>query len=132
MNNFENQIVSSMCGHGRGWSFSKKDIASLAQPGTIDRSLSRLAEKGTVRRLNRGIFRASKPDSEHEQGTYMKPLALRLAKLSPSEHHMLKLKQDYKEMGEMIFGTRPSFEEMLETLAAVEQQINASKIGDAQ
>ena len=53
-------------------------------------------------------------------------------KLSPSEHHLLKLKQDYKEMGEMIFGLKPTFEEMLETLAAVELQINASKIGDAQ
>ena len=50
-------------------------------------------------------------------------------KLSPSEHHLLKLKQDYKEMGEMIFGVKPTFEEMLETLAAVEQQINAGKLG---
>lgn len=57
----------------------------------------------------------------------MKPLALRLAKLSPSEHHMLKLKQNYKEMGEMIFGVKPTFEEMLETLVAVEQQINTSQ-----
>lgn len=56
MNNIENQIVSSIYGHGRGWSFSKKDFASLALPGTIDRSLSRLAEKGTIRRLNRGIY----------------------------------------------------------------------------
>lgn len=56
MNNFENQIVSSIYGHARGWSFSKKDFASIAQPGTIDRSLSRLAEKGTIRRLNRGIY----------------------------------------------------------------------------
>lgn len=56
MNNIENQIVSSIYGHGRGWSFSKKDFASIAQPGTIDRSLSRLAEKGTIRRLNRGIY----------------------------------------------------------------------------
>lgn len=56
MNNVENQMVSSIYGHGRGWSFSKKDFASLAQPGTIDRSLSRLAEKGTIRRLGRGIY----------------------------------------------------------------------------
>lgn len=56
MNNLQNQIVSSIYGHGRGWSFSKKDFAALAQPGTIDRSLSRLAEKGTIRRLNRGIY----------------------------------------------------------------------------
>lgn len=51
-------------------------------------------------------------------------------KLSPSDHHLLKLKQDYKEMGEMIFGVKPTFEEMLETLAAVEQQINARHLGD--
>jgi hypothetical protein len=53
-------------------------------------------------------------------------------KLSPSEHHLLKLKQDYKEMGEMIFGVKPTFEEMLETLVAVELQINDSHRGDSQ
>jgi hypothetical protein len=53
-------------------------------------------------------------------------------KLTPSEHHLLKLKQDYKDMGEMIFGKKPTFEDMLETLAAVEQQINASKEEDGQ
>lgn len=53
-------------------------------------------------------------------------------KLSPSEHHLLKLKQDYKEMGEMIFGVKPTFEEMLETLAAVELQINGSNLGNSQ
>lgn len=56
MKSIENHIVSSIYGHGRGWSFSKKDFASLSQPGTIDRSLSRLVEKGTIRRLNRGIY----------------------------------------------------------------------------
>jgi hypothetical protein len=53
-------------------------------------------------------------------------------KLSPSALHLPRLKQDYKEMGEMIFGVKPSFEEMLETLAAVEQRINGSHVGDAQ
>lgn len=48
-------------------------------------------------------------------------------KLSPSENHLLKLKQDYKEMGEMIFGVKPSFEKMLETLVAVEKKINSSQ-----
>jgi hypothetical protein len=56
LKNIENQILSVIYGHGRGWSFSKKDFAAIAQPGTIDRNLGRLAEKGTIRRLNRGIY----------------------------------------------------------------------------
>ncbi len=56
MKNNENQIISVIYGHGRGWVFSQKDFASLAQPGSIDRSLSRLAEKGSIRRISRGLY----------------------------------------------------------------------------
>lgn len=52
----ENQILNSIYGHGRGYVFSKKDLAALGQPGTIDRSLARIAEKGAIRRLNRGLY----------------------------------------------------------------------------
>jgi hypothetical protein len=56
LKNIENQLLSVIYGNGRGWAFSKKDFASLANTSTIDRSLSRLAAKGTIRRLNRGIY----------------------------------------------------------------------------
>lgn len=49
-------MIRVIYGHGRGWAFSKKDFAVLALPATIDRSLARLAEKGTIRRLGRGIY----------------------------------------------------------------------------
>ncbi len=52
----ENQIISVIYGNGRGWAFSKKDFAALGQPGAIDRSLSRLFEKGSIRRLDRGLY----------------------------------------------------------------------------
>ncbi|WP_199532922.1 DUF6088 family protein [Thiopseudomonas alkaliphila] len=43
-------------GNGRGWSFSRKDFAALGEPGTIDRALSRLADKGVIRRVMRGLY----------------------------------------------------------------------------
>lgn len=52
----ENTVLHRIYGNGRGWSFSRKDFAMLGEPGTIDRALSRLAEKGVIRRVMRGLY----------------------------------------------------------------------------
>ncbi len=52
----ENQMVSRIYGGGRGWAFSKKDFSRLGAPATVDRALSRMADKGTIRRVMRGLY----------------------------------------------------------------------------
>jgi hypothetical protein len=52
----EKQIVSRIYGSGRGWAFSQKDFAALGDPASIDRTLSRMAQKGTIRRVMRGLY----------------------------------------------------------------------------
>lgn len=36
--------------------FSKKDFSAVGEPGNIDRALSRMAEKGVIRRVMRGLY----------------------------------------------------------------------------
>lgn len=52
----DKQMVSLIYGKGRGWSFSKKDFSHLGELANIDRTLSRMAEKGTIRRVMRGLY----------------------------------------------------------------------------
>ena len=51
-----------------------------------------------------------------------KPGTLRLL---PEDFRMEALAKDYKAMGHMIFDKQLSFEEIMETLAALEDEINA-------
>ena len=52
----DKQVVSLIYGKGRGWAFSKKDFSHLGELASIDRTLSRMAEKGTIRRVMRGLY----------------------------------------------------------------------------
>jgi hypothetical protein len=52
----ENKIVSRIYGTGRGWAFSQSDFSDLGPRATIDKGLQRLAAKGTIRRVMRGIY----------------------------------------------------------------------------
>lgn len=45
-------------------------------------------------------------------------------KLLPPAHNLSLLEEDYENMGEMIFGPRPGFEEMMYALAKLENEIN--------
>src|SRR5690554_1878145 len=56
MNNVENQIVNKIYGMGRGWAFSRKDFGLIGNANAIDQAFYRLAEKGTIRRLTRGLY----------------------------------------------------------------------------
>lgn len=52
-----------------------------------------------------------------------KPGTLRLM---PPETRRRELERDYRQMQEMIFGEPPTFDQLLETLCEIEQQINGS------
>lgn len=52
----EKSISNRVYGFGRGGAFSKKDFAVLGEAGNIDRALSRMAEKGFIRRVIRGVY----------------------------------------------------------------------------
>lgn len=56
MQPIENRIRSRIYGTGRGCAFSQADFADLGTRAAIDKSLQRLAAKGTVRRVMRGIY----------------------------------------------------------------------------
>jgi hypothetical protein len=49
-------ILSRIYGHGRGWVFTPKHFADLADPNLISAMLSKLAKKGTIRRVVHGIY----------------------------------------------------------------------------
>ena len=52
----ENTMISRIYGRGRGWAFSRKDFGAIGEGGSIDRALSRMAEKGIIRRVIRGLY----------------------------------------------------------------------------
>ncbi|MEQ9546840.1 MAG: DUF6088 family protein [Marinobacter sp.] len=56
MKSLENKLISKIYGKGRGWSFSRKDFSLLGSAESIDKGLFRLAQKGTIRRLTRGLY----------------------------------------------------------------------------
>ncbi len=45
-------------------------------------------------------------------------------KLLPAQHRLSQLRADYLAMAEMIFGEPPPFDDILQTLQVIEQQIN--------
>ncbi|PHS69284.1 MAG: hypothetical protein COB23_06600 [Methylophaga sp.] len=45
--------------------------------------------------------------------------------LQPSTHHIAALEADYKNMQEMLFGDKPSFENIIETLIKLEAEIHS-------
>ena len=56
MQTITDKIVSRIYGHGRGWSFSKIDFADIGRAGTVDQALSRLHQRGTIRRVLPGLY----------------------------------------------------------------------------
>ncbi len=52
----EYKILKKIYTHGRGWVFSEKDFASLANRSAIDVTLHRLMNKDTIRRVMRGVY----------------------------------------------------------------------------
>jgi len=56
MQSIENKILSRIYGNGRGWAFSQKDFSQCGSRSSIDIALHRLLEKGTIRRVIRGLY----------------------------------------------------------------------------
>ena len=56
MQSIDNQIISRIYGHQRGWAFSKNDFVDLGGDAAIRKALSRLEAKGTIRRVIRGVY----------------------------------------------------------------------------
>src|SRR5271165_5018872 len=52
----ENRILNRIRGSGTGWAFSPRDFLDIGERATIDSALHRLAEKGQVRRVIRGLY----------------------------------------------------------------------------
>jgi hypothetical protein len=51
-----NRILQRIYGHGRGWVFIPKDFLDIARYDAVRQSLSRLKQRGTIRRLMQGIY----------------------------------------------------------------------------
>lgn len=98
MQSIDGKIVSRIYGLKRGWAFSKNDFKDLAGDDAIRKVLSRLEEKGTIRRVLRGLYdypRISKLLNE-QMGPDLDQVALALARKSgwriqPSENTALNL-----------------------------------------
>lgn len=56
MQTIEDKIKSRIFGHGRGAVFTPQHFLDLAGRAAVDKSLSRLAAAGTIRRLTRGLY----------------------------------------------------------------------------
>lgn len=56
MQSIEKKIISRIYGNGRGWAFSKNDFLDLADDGAVRLALMRMTDRGTIRRILRGIY----------------------------------------------------------------------------
>ena len=56
MQSIENKVITAIYGKGRGWVFSQNDFAKCGSRDAIDKSLSRIQKKGTIRRVIRGLY----------------------------------------------------------------------------
>ena len=50
------KILKRIQGHGRGYVFTPKDFLGLGSRAAVDQTLSRLAHRGVIRRLDRGLY----------------------------------------------------------------------------
>jgi hypothetical protein len=98
MQSIDEQIISRVYGHGKGWAFSKNDFVDLAGDAAIRKALSRFEGKGTVRRVLRGIYDYPRISTllDEPMGPDLDKLASALARKSgwriqPSENTALNL-----------------------------------------
>lgn len=67
MQTIDNRLISRIYGSGRGSAFTPNDFLDLGSRDAVDKALSRLAAKGTIRRLARGLYEY--PREHPELGT---------------------------------------------------------------
>lgn len=56
MQSIDNKVISRIYGKGRGWCFTPNEFLDLGSRDSVDKALSRLTQKGTIRRLVRGLY----------------------------------------------------------------------------
>ncbi len=56
MQSIDNKVISRIYGNGRGWAFFQNDFSDLGSSEAIRKSLSRLEQSGTIRRVLRGMY----------------------------------------------------------------------------
>ena len=52
----QDKMVSRIRGRGRGWAFKSSNFSDLGSRGVVDVALSRLAGRGAIRRVARGVY----------------------------------------------------------------------------
>jgi hypothetical protein len=60
----DNRLISRIYGTGRGSAFTPNDFLDLGRRDAVDKALSRLAIKGTIRRLARGLYEYPREHAE--------------------------------------------------------------------
>lgn len=56
MQSIDKKVISRIYGNGRGWVFFQNDFSNLGSSEAIRKSLSRLEQAGTIRRVLRGMY----------------------------------------------------------------------------
>jgi len=54
--NVTKKILTRVYGKGRGWAFSQVDFTDIGRRDAVDQALSRLARRGSIRRLQPGLY----------------------------------------------------------------------------
>jgi hypothetical protein len=67
----ENRVSYRIRGNGGGWAFSPRDFLDLGGRPTVDSALHRLAKRGEIRRVIRGIY--DYPRFSHLLGQQLSP-----------------------------------------------------------
>ena len=63
-NVIEPRVKSTIFGHGRGWVFTPGEFLGIANPRSVSVALTRLARKGIIRNLARGLYDYPKNDRQ--------------------------------------------------------------------
>jgi predicted nucleotidyltransferase component of viral defense system len=92
------------------------DLYKLSKTNVLQRALERPELLEDVAEFKMKFFRCAWAKYEDA-----KPGTLRLL---PPEHNVKDLRKDYESMKAMLFGTVPRFEEIIEALGSLEEEIN--------
>ena len=60
----EPKVKATVFGHGRGWVFTPGEFLGIADPRSVSVALTRLARKGIIRNLARGLYDYPKNDPQ--------------------------------------------------------------------
>ena len=56
MKSAENKVISRIYGNGRGWVFTPVHFLDLCEQTSVNKALQILSDRGTIRRLSRGLY----------------------------------------------------------------------------